>query len=187
MWPFERQGGSDIVIIASTVSLAVDGYDAALERICPLLAACVCDQSNNILQLLAARECGADMGFLEAIETEEQIKNAVKVLAPMPLMVNLVSNGKTAWFSLEQLGEWGVKLAIYPGVAGKSVLHTIRRAYKYLMETGKDDAATQGLDPKGFFDVMGLQRRWRLIACQGGGGGCHLRIGHRREITGRLQ
>ncbi|KAF5855824.1 hypothetical protein ETB97_008348, partial [Aspergillus alliaceus] len=102
--------------------------------------------------LLAARECGADMGFLEAIETEEQIKNAVKVLAPMPLMVNLVSNGKTAWFSLEQLGEWGVKLAIYPGAAGKSVLHTIRRAYKYLMETGKDDAATQGLDPKGFFD-----------------------------------
>ncbi|KAE8388072.1 Pyruvate/Phosphoenolpyruvate kinase-like domain-containing protein [Aspergillus alliaceus] len=152
----------------------VDGYDAALERICPLLAAC----------LLAARECGADMGFLEAIEKEEQIKNAVKVLAPMPLMVNLVSNGKTAWFSLEQLGEWGVKLAVYPGAAGKSVLHTIRRAYKYLMETGKDDAATQGLDPKGFFDVMGLQRRWRLIACQGG---CHLRIGHRREITGRLQ
>lgn len=78
-------GGSDIVIIARTDSLAVEGYDAALERVCPLLAACVCDQSNNILQLLAARECGADMGFLEAIETEEQIKNAAKVLAPMPV------------------------------------------------------------------------------------------------------
>lgn len=25
------------------------------------------------------------MGFLEAIETEEQIKNAVKVLSPMPV------------------------------------------------------------------------------------------------------
>ncbi|KAL3486565.1 Pyruvate/Phosphoenolpyruvate kinase-like domain-containing protein [Aspergillus germanicus] len=143
-------GGSDIVIIARTDALAVEGYEAALER------------------LVAARECGADMGFLEAIETEEQIKNAVRVLAPMPLMVNLVSNGKTPWFSPEQLGEWGVKLAIYPGAAGKSVLHTIRRAYKYLMETGKDDAAAQGLDPKGFFDVMGLQREMEIDRLAGG-------------------
>ncbi|KAL3457243.1 Pyruvate/Phosphoenolpyruvate kinase-like domain-containing protein [Aspergillus heterothallicus] len=119
--------GSDIVIIARTDALAVEGYDAALER------------------LVAARECGADMGFLEAIETEEQIKNAVKVLAPMPLM-----------------------LAIYPGAAGKSVLHTIRRAYKYLMETGKDDAAAQGLDPRGFFDGMGLQREMEIDRLAGG-------------------
>ncbi|KAK2751321.1 hypothetical protein FQN55_001056 [Onygenales sp. PD_40] len=108
------------------------------------------------------------MGFLEAIETEEQIKNAVKVLSPMPLMVNLVSLGKTPWFSPEQLGEWGVKLAIYPGAAGKSVLHTIRRAYKYLMETGKDDAEAQGLDPRGFFDVMGLQREMEIDRLAGG-------------------
>ncbi|KAJ5188925.1 Pyruvate/Phosphoenolpyruvate kinase [Penicillium cf. griseofulvum] len=143
-------GGSDILIIARTDSLAVEGYQAALDR------------------LLAAQECGADMGFLEAIETEEQIKNAVKVLAPMPLMVNLVSNGKTPWFSPEMLGEWGVKLAIYPGAAGKSVLHTIRRAYKYLMETGQDDAEAQGLDPKGFFDVMGLQREMEIDRLAGG-------------------
>jgi 2-methylisocitrate lyase-like PEP mutase family enzyme len=69
------------------------------------------------------------MGFLEAIETEEQIKNAVKVLSPMPvsrishrstisrltrfqLMVNLVSNGKTPWFSPAQLGEWGVMVSV---------------------------------------------------------------------------
>jgi 2-methylisocitrate lyase-like PEP mutase family enzyme len=39
-------------------------------------------------QLLAARECGADMAFLEAIESEEQIKAAVKALAPMPVSPN---------------------------------------------------------------------------------------------------
>ncbi|KAF3017228.1 hypothetical protein E8E15_001271 [Penicillium rubens] len=138
------------VVDMETDSLAVEGYQAALGR------------------LLAARECGADMGFLEAIETEEQIKNAVRVLSPMPLMVNLVSNGKTPWFSPEELGEWGVKLAIYPGAAGKSVLHTIRRAYKYLMETGKDDAEAQGLEPKGFFDVMGLQREMEIDKLAGG-------------------
>ncbi|KAI4596837.1 hypothetical protein KJ359_005181 [Pestalotiopsis sp. 9143b] len=60
-------GHSDIVIIARTDALAVEGFDSALQR------------------LLAARECGADMAFLEAIETEEQIKNAAEALAPMPL------------------------------------------------------------------------------------------------------
>ncbi|KAI1339092.1 Pyruvate/Phosphoenolpyruvate kinase-like domain-containing protein [Xylariaceae sp. FL0016] len=143
-------GGSDIVIIARTDAMAIEGYDAALQR------------------LVAARECGADMGFLEAIATEEQIKNAVKVLAPMPLMVNFVSNGKTPWFSPETLGEWGVKLAIYPGAASKSVLHTIRRAYKYLKETGKDDAEAMGLDPRGFFDVMGLQDEMEIDRLAGG-------------------
>lgn len=73
------------------------------------------------------------MGFLEAIQNEEQIKNAVKVLAPMPvsrhtqslerilekkiliedakLMINFVSNGKTPWFQPETLGQWGVKVS----------------------------------------------------------------------------
>ncbi|KAH8655901.1 Pyruvate/Phosphoenolpyruvate kinase-like domain-containing protein [Xylariales sp. PMI_506] len=109
-------GGSEIVIIARTDALAVEGYDAALAR----------------------------------------------------LMVNLVSLGKTPWFPPETLGKWGVKLAIYPGAAGKSVIHTIRRAYKYLLETGKDDAEAQGLDLKGFFDVMGLQREIEIDRLAGG-------------------
>ncbi|KAK8089261.1 hypothetical protein PG997_004222 [Apiospora hydei] len=118
-------GGSDIVIIARTDAMAVEGYDAALER------------------LVAARECGADMGFLEAIETEEQIKNAVKVLAPMPL-------------------------AIYPGQAAKSVLHTIKEAYQCLRETGKDHAEAKGLDPRGFFDIMGLEGEMEIDRLAGG-------------------
>ncbi|KAK8056458.1 hypothetical protein PG993_001685 [Apiospora rasikravindrae] len=143
-------GGSDIVIIARTDAMAVEGYDAALKR------------------LVAARECGADMGFLEAIETEEQIKNAVKVLAPMPLMINFVSRGKTPWFPVETLGAWGVKLAIYPGQAAKSVLHTIREAYQCLRETGKDHAEAKGLDPRGFFDIMGLEGEMEIDRLAGG-------------------
>ncbi|KAL4988835.1 Pyruvate/Phosphoenolpyruvate kinase-like domain-containing protein [Aspergillus falconensis] len=140
--------GSNIVIIARTDASAVEGYEAALEQYGVYYA--------DTLHLIAARECGANMGFLEAIETEEQIKNAVNVLAPIPLSVNLITNSKTPWFSPEQLGEWSVKLEINPGAAGKSVLHTIRRAYRYLLGTGKDDAAAQGLDPKGFFDGVVL-------------------------------
>ncbi|KAI1847514.1 hypothetical protein JX266_006366 [Neoarthrinium moseri] len=143
-------GGSDIVIIARTDALAVEGFEAALNR------------------LIAAKECGADMAFLEAIETEEQIKQAVKALAPMPLLINCVSLGKTPWFPPEKLGELGVKLAIYPGAAGKSVIHTIRRAYKLLMEKGEDDAAAMGLEPRGFFDVMGLQREMEIDRLAGG-------------------
>jgi hypothetical protein len=44
----------------------------------------------------------------------------------------------------------------------------IRRAHKYLMETGKDDAEARGLDPKGFFDVIGLQREIEIDRLAGG-------------------
>lgn len=61
-----------------------------------------------------------------------------------------------------------MQVAIYPGAASKSVLHTIRRAYKYLKETGKDDAEAMGLDPRGFFDVMGLQHEMEVDRRAGG-------------------
>jgi hypothetical protein len=61
-----------------------------------------------------------------------------------------------------------LQLAIYPGAAGKSVIHTIRRAYKYLKDTGQDDADAMGLDPRGFFDVMGLQHEIEIDQRAGG-------------------
>jgi hypothetical protein len=55
-----------------TDSLAVEGYQAALGRVCKTRKQLVTawNMTDSIPQLLAARECGADMGFLEAIETE---------------------------------------------------------------------------------------------------------------------
>ena len=81
-----------------------------------------------------------------------------------------MSNGKTPWFPPHVLGEWGVKLAIYPGAASKSALHAIRKSYKFLKDTGKDDAEAMGLKPKGFFDVMGLQRAIEIDRLAGGSG-----------------
>lgn len=83
-------------------------------------------------------------------------------------MINFVSRGKTPWFPVETLGEWGVKLAIYPGQAAKSVLHTIREAYQFLRETGKDHAEAKGLDPRGFFDIMGLEGEMEIDRLAGG-------------------
>ncbi len=73
------------MIIARTDALAVDGYEAALERVSRAENRFCLSRNWADVKLVAARDCGADMGFLEAIETEEQIKNAVKVLAPMPV------------------------------------------------------------------------------------------------------
>jgi 2-methylisocitrate lyase-like PEP mutase family enzyme len=83
-------------------------------------------------------------------------------------LVNCVTLGKTPWFPPATLGEWGVKIAIYPGAASKSVLHTIREAYGYLRDTGADHAEKMGVDPKGFFEVMGLQNEVELDKKAGG-------------------
>ncbi|KAK6215906.1 hypothetical protein LQW54_004086 [Pestalotiopsis sp. IQ-011] len=143
-------GHSDIVFIARTDALAVEGFESALQR------------------LLAARECGADMAFLEAIETEEQIKNAAEALAPMPLTINCVSLGKTPWFPPKKLAELGVKLTIYPSAAGRPVTHAVRRSYKLIKDKGEDDAAKLGLDPRGFFNLMGMEKEMEIYRLAGG-------------------
>ncbi len=43
------------------------------------------EDENHVAQLIAARDLGADVGFLEAIKTPDQIEHAVKTLAPMPV------------------------------------------------------------------------------------------------------
>ena len=68
---------SDIVLIGRTDALQSRGYDECIER------------------LKAAREAGADVGLLEGVTSKEMARQAVKDMAPMPLLMNMVENGAT--------------------------------------------------------------------------------------------
>ena len=45
-------------------------------------------------------------------------------------MINVVSGGKTPWLSMKRLGEIGVKLAIFAGTPGKTVVPNLREPIK---------------------------------------------------------
>jgi 2-methylisocitrate lyase-like PEP mutase family enzyme len=93
----------DFVIIARTDSRAVAGFDEAIARANEALAA------------------GADMAFVEAPQTQEEVA-AVPRLVKGPCLLNVVRGGKTPDLDLREAEAMGYKLAIVPGLLIKSVV-----------------------------------------------------------------
>jgi 2-methylisocitrate lyase-like PEP mutase family enzyme len=93
----------DFVIIARTDSRAVAGFDEAIARANEALAA------------------GADMAFVEAPQTQDEVA-AVPRLVKGPCLLNVVRGGKTPDLDLREAEAMGYKLAIVPGLLIKSVV-----------------------------------------------------------------
>src|SRR5438094_1306873 len=87
----------DFLVIARTDSRAVAGFDEAVARANAALAA------------------GADMAFVEAPQTQEEVA-AVPRLVNGPCLLNVVRGGKTPETDLRQAEAMGYKLAIVPGL-----------------------------------------------------------------------
>lgn len=85
----------DTVIIARTDAIAVNGYEDAIDR------------------AVAYKEAGADVIFVEAMQNQEQVENAEK-LVKAPLFANMVEHGKTPLDTAENLYKMGFRIAIYP-------------------------------------------------------------------------
>src|SRR5437588_7379914 len=87
----------DFLLITRTDSRAVIGFEEAVTR------------------MNAALKAGADMAFLEAPQTPEEVA-AVPRLVKGPCLLNVVSGGKTPVLDLAEAQTLGFKLAILPGL-----------------------------------------------------------------------
>ncbi|MEO1494232.1 MAG: isocitrate lyase/phosphoenolpyruvate mutase family protein [Pseudomonadota bacterium] len=93
----DARSGPETVIIARTDAIAVEGFDAALDR------------------ARAYSEAGADMIFLDALQSIEQMQAAVAALPGVNLLANMVEGGKTPLRDADQLQELGFAAVIFPG------------------------------------------------------------------------
>ena len=93
----------DFLIIARTDSRAVLGFEEAIRR------------AN------AALHAGADMAFVEAPQTLEEV-SAVPRLVSGPCLLNVVWRGKTPDIAFADAQKAGYKLAIVPGLLFKAVI-----------------------------------------------------------------
>ncbi|XP_006461286.1 hypothetical protein AGABI2DRAFT_192814 [Agaricus bisporus var. bisporus H97] len=143
-------GGSDFVIIGRTDSAQVLGMEEAVTR----------------LKLAAA--AGADVCFIEGVKTKALLESTVAALAPKPVLVNVISGGLTPSFTSWEAEQMGAKIIIFSLVSCVAMVHGVRAAMKNLMETGTDFSTAQGMDPKAFFEVMGLHEVIDLDAKAGG-------------------
>jgi 2-methylisocitrate lyase-like PEP mutase family enzyme len=88
----------ETLIIGRTDAVAVEGFERAIER------------------AVLYREAGADMLFVEAPRTRDDLARMVATLgAPVPLMANMVEGGKTPPLSAAELEAIGFALVIFPG------------------------------------------------------------------------
>lgn len=85
----------ETVLIARTDAVAVYGFEDAIDR------------------AIAYREAGADVLFVEAMQTREQVETAGQRIQA-PLFANMVEGGKTPLYPADRLYEMGFRIVIYP-------------------------------------------------------------------------
>lgn len=90
-----RAEGPDILIMARTDARATEGLDEAIER-CRMF-----------------RELGADITFLEAPTSEDEMRRYCAAVEG-PKMANMIEHGKTPVLPPAQLEAIGYKIAVYP-------------------------------------------------------------------------
>jgi 2-methylisocitrate lyase-like PEP mutase family enzyme len=86
----------DFLIIARTDARAVEGLGGALAR------------------AQRYRDAGADMLFIEAPQSTDEIREIAERFAGVPLLFNYAEGGKTPAVSHAFLGELGFRLVIFP-------------------------------------------------------------------------
>ena len=129
----------DTLIMARTDALAIEGFEATLERAEAYLAA------------------GADILFIEAVRSEEQMREVNdRFRGRAPLLANMVEGGKTPIRTTQELQDLGYSIVIFPGGAARAIAHTLQAFYASLKATGHNGPfADRMLDFNGLNNVIG--------------------------------
>jgi len=110
----------DLLIMARTDACAVQGFEAAIER------------------AQKFSEAGADILFVEAVESADEIRRLPQRL-DKPQLMNMVIGGKTPIFGTDELGELGYGIVLYANAALQGALAGMQKALTVLRETHRID------------------------------------------------
>ncbi len=132
----------DFLVIARTDSRAVAGFEEAVARCNAALAA------------------GADMAFLEAPQTREEVAAVPRRVAG-PCLYNLVKGGKSPDLGLAEAEAMGYRLVIVPGLLFKTVIAAGDAALAALRDTGRHPDVG-GMQVRDVFARMGAAE-WDAI------------------------
>lgn len=138
----DARDSEETLIIARTDAVGVEGFSAALDR------------------AHAYTEAGADMLFVEALKSKDQMKQVVDEFgSAIPLMANMVEGGKTPAANSAELEEIGFSFVIFPGGAVRAVARTAQDYYGSLLENGSNAPFQDRMfDFDGLNDVLETQK-----------------------------
>jgi methylisocitrate lyase len=124
-------------IMARTDSLAVEGFDRAVER----AIACV--------------EAGADGIFPEALTELSMFEKFSKAVG-VPILANITEFGQTPLFTLEQLAGAGVSIALYPLSAFRAANKAAENVYRAIRTEGSQASVVPTMQTRQeLYDTIG--------------------------------
>ena len=127
----------DTFIIARTDARAVTSLEDAIER-------------GNLYA-----EAGADVIFVEAPQTEDEIQRVAREVRA-PLLANMVIAGRTPAVKFSELERMGYKIVIYPAVCMAAAIPAMERALALLRERETDWHEGPALSPLEIFRKVGF-------------------------------
>lgn len=146
----EARKDGDFQVIARTDARATLGLDAALERATRFI------------------EAGADVVFVEAPETEEEVRQVLAAF-DVPQVLNLVLGGRTPIIGVEEAKALGCGMVLYANIALHAAVAGMQASLTSLKERGRMDESAPGvasfadrqrLVRKSYFDE--LERRYAV-------------------------
>lgn len=128
------------MLIARTDAIAVSGFEEAICR------------------ARAYADAGADIIFIEAPRTIEELRRIPRLISHVPLMVNMVEGGgKTPLLSAKQLEQMGFRMVIYPVSAWMAAIKGIEYILKELKEHGTTTGvADRMVSFREMFELVGM-------------------------------
>lgn len=116
----------DFALIARTDAIAVEGFESAIER------------AEAYLQ------AGADIIFVEAPETLEQIEQIAKRI-PQPKLINMFYGGKTPLVPTATLHKLGYNIVIIPSDLQRAAIYAMNKALACIAKNGDSAAMAEEL------------------------------------------
>lgn len=107
----------NMIVIARTDARAIEGFEAAIER------------------MNAYLEAGADVGFVEAPQTVEEMRR-IPISITKPALVNIFEGGKTPPQPAERLEEMGFRIGIYPSQTHRAAIFSALEVLRVLKRDG---------------------------------------------------
>jgi len=112
----DARASKDFKIIARTDARATHGLDEALKRGEMFLSA------------------GADILFVEAPQSQEELRRIAETFRGVPLLANIVEDGKTPLLTRKEFEALGFKILLYPISALLAVTRRLETAYEHLLK-----------------------------------------------------
>ncbi len=132
----DARSSETFLIIARTDARAVAGFQAAIDRASAYI------------------EAGADVTFMEAPESVEEMRRIPELLR-VPQVINMVVGGKTPILDATELSAMGFAIVLYANAALQGAILGMQNALRELKERGRLDETSE--------TVVNFTERQRLV------------------------